>query len=354
MPSKARAAVVALLVLIAASIGALANVLLKNDESPTTQAVAEKNLRPDTYIGLPERLGSDPVTTTAVAPNGAYAVGTKAGQVYRGQVDDPRATSVVPILHLTDQVSDVTITADGSNVAAVAFDGSIGLTRQNAGPLGGKLPDLFPESVTFNSDGSRVAFGGFGVWVFNARTGAVLGSYEQPMLDSGRGVYEAVAFGTDGQIVAVDSEGVDVWHQEDTGRILGDKKAVGATRRCHCAADGVGLSSDGHRAAFGTSDGHVIVMDSYSGQVITDRTVSAERGDHVFAVALTDEGRIAAAAAASSGTGLLWDSDDQRTLWRGQLPSGVDQLSFVEDDALLLERGQIASKASLVPFVQVD
>jgi WD40 repeat protein len=211
----------------------------------------------------------------------------------------------------------------------VSVDGDIAFGAIDR-PMVVRRLDTYPASIAFDGATSQIAFAGFGVVVYDLSSGERRATYRQPLGPGGRGTYESVAFTPDGKIVAASLDGVDPWR-------VGDTRVSQGTIKCDCAADGVALSGDGQRAVFGTADGHVVVIDAQDGRVLTDRTVSADLDDHVFAVAASDDARIFVAFSAS-GAGLLWDQRARRVVWRGRLMNVFPtRVAFSEDRALLVE-----------------
>jgi WD40 repeat protein len=282
---------------------------------------------------LPAKVNGHLVTATALTRDGLLVVGTSAGEVYTasasGKISDGRWTfSKTPRMRLSGTIGTVRVSPDGRFVAAVSGDQiALGDLRGGYGVTGSDMA----ESASFDSTGSQVAYGGFGVKVFDTRTGHLRATYKQPMSSGGRGTYEDVRFAPAGdRIIAVSAEGVDVWN-------VGTNKAASPTLTCGCAADGAVLSSDGSRAAFGTADGHMLIMETMSGRVLADRTVTHTTGDHVFAVAFSEDGDLVAGFS-STGAGVLWDNQKKRVIWQGNPkgifePTGVD---FVGKNALLV------------------
>lgn len=274
------------------------------------------------------------MTASALAPSGALVAGTSAGHVY-ALARQRRDTTPRLLVALSGKILDVAVSPDGTLFAAASVDGGAALGRTSGQVLKGALT-LSPASIGFDASAKHVAFGGFGVKTFDAATGAKTGDYAQPIGSGGRGTYEAIAFTRTRLLVAASVDGVDRWK-------LGYRDPMGSTLRCGCGADGVTLSQDGRRAVFGTADGHMIVMDTTSGQVVADVTVSSNLEDHVYAVATDERGRLAFGFAVS-GASAAWDAGERRVVWRGNLrdvsPSNTEfptNADFVAHDEILIQ-----------------
>jgi hypothetical protein len=284
------------------------------------------------HLGQPRMLWSkvhrELVTASAVAGQGTTVLdGTSAGNLYAVPPTGV-ATNQRPIARLSGKIIAVGLSRDGHMGAGASVSGDIAVGAIDGKMLTGRL-EITPESVAFNRTGTQVAFGGSGVTVFDASTGATLGNYRQPLSPLGRDTYQDVAFAPDHRMVAAAYDGVDQWK-------VGQSRVTVPTVVCDCAPDGVALSGDGRFAIFGTADGHMTITEVASGRVIADRTVSTNLEDHVFAVAASSTGD-AFAAFAASGAGLIWERHTHRVAWRGKLarlfPSHV---SFVGHRALLI------------------
>jgi WD40 repeat protein len=253
-------------------------------------------------------------------------VGTSGGRVYA--ISGTR-TGENPLARLSGKVMAVALSNDARLAAAASVNGDIALGDTHSRLRVGQL-DTPPGAVAFDSRGSQVAFAGFGVNVYDASTGHGRGNYRMPLGAGGRTDYEAVVLAPGGKIVAAATDGVDQWH-------VGSPSASRPTTTCDCVADGGALSGDGRRAIFGTADGHMVITDTRDGTVLTDKTVSPQVSDHVYAVASSTNGNLFAAFAAS-GKGLIWDQAAKRVVWRGRLKHVFPtRVSFLDTHAILLE-----------------
>jgi WD40 repeat protein len=273
------------------------------------------------------------VTITETA-GGELLIGTETGDVYM----TPMPTAAKPVIMpskpaatLPERVSDLAMSADGNLAAATSVvDGSVVLLYGDEG-TGSDVFQTEYHSVSISPDGQWLALAGFGVMTLGAKADNPPTHHIQPMLDGGRGEYEDVAFTATGAVAAVSLEGVDVWP-------LRSPVSKGATRSCGCAARGLRLSDDGRRAIFGTADGHLVIMNVQTGDLLVDRTVSTRHNDIVWAVDFNADGTLAAAVS-TDGKVLVWDVKRDATAWRGRVPlKSVERVYFTaEGQALVFE-----------------
>src|ERR1700749_3405710 len=123
---------------------------------------------------LPAKVNGHLVTATALPRDGLFVVGTSAGEVYTasasGKTPDGRwPFSKTPRMRLSGNILTVRVSPDGRFVAAVSGD-QIALGDLRGGGYGVTGSDM-AESASFDPTGSKVAYGGFGVKVFDTRTG---------------------------------------------------------------------------------------------------------------------------------------------------------------------------------------
>jgi hypothetical protein len=301
-----------------------------NTVQPRSSLTPGYSIRMTGLERLPAEVNGHLITASTMMPGGILVVGTSGGEVYTASVLGKGGSwifSKTAKMRLSGKMLTVQVSSDDRFVAGVSLD-QIGLGELRGG-YGAADSDM-AESASFNPAASQVAYGGYGVKVFDTRTGRLRASYEQPTLSKGRTPYEDVRFAPAGdRVIAVGPEGVDVWK-------VGTKKAASPTLTCGCAAEDAVLSSDGSRAAFGTADGHMLVMDTRNGSVLADRTVTLVAGDHVYAVAFSEDGGLVVGFS-STGAGVLWDIQKKRVIWQGNL-KGIfpSKVKFVGKNALLV------------------
>jgi hypothetical protein len=295
----------------------------------TNAAHSSAGLRLGKPVRLPAKVEDELVTASTLAAGNVLLLGTSGGDLYALDRDQAGAKPR-RLASLSQKITDIAASPDGRMVGAVSVAGTAAV-----GPVAGTVRvgplDISPMSVSFDGSGDRVAFGGFGVAVYDANTGQPTETYEQPMPAGGRSPYDEITFTKSGEVSAISAEGVDRWTPASP-------LAVGTTIGCECAAAASALSRDGATAAFGTADGHVVILDVGTGQIREDRTVSTNTNDHVFAVAVSGSGRRIVAFAAS-GKGLLWDQRLARATWRGRLIGKLNpsNASFVHENALKID-----------------
>ena len=100
---------------------------------------------------------------------------------------------------------------------------------------------------------------------------------------------------------------------------------------------------------FGTTDSHLVVVETQSGRVVLDKTISAAPSDLARAVAVSGDGR-RAVALTTDGNGMIVDIGSRRVLWRGTFPGHAPlSVRFVDDDRALLFHDQ-DDKSGMGPF----
>ena len=165
-------------------------------------------------------------------------------------------------------------------------------------------------SVSWSPDGSRIATGSDGVWVWDAVTGKELLSLER-----GRG-FGSVVWSPDGSRIAAGSfGGVWVWDAVTGEELLSLKRGHGL-KRGHWV-DSVAWSPDGSRIATGP-DG-VWVWDAVTGKEL----LSLEHGSQVDSVVWSPDGRYILTKSWRSEI-RIWDvtSGEQASFFITPLPEG--------------------------------
>ena len=320
--------------------GGLLMFALSDGGAPTPTSPAPKPSADSFKLGAPVPLmepGSPPQTKVTITETagGQILIGTETGDIYMTPLPPVGEQVMIPpqpIATLPERVSDLAMSADGDLYAAISVvDGSFILASAEVDMTDGEPFQSEYSNVAISPDGKLLALAGFGVTTFELHANSAPTDHTQPMLDGGRGTYEDVAFiGTDA-VVAVSVEGADVWP-------LNSPVTEGPTRSCACAARGLRLSDDGRRAVFGTADGHLVIMDVETGDLLVDRTVSARPNDIVWAVDFNTDGTLATAVS-SAGEVLVWDLNRDAAAWRGKVPlESVARVYFTpSSDALVFE-----------------
>ena len=161
-----------------------------------------------------------------------------------------------------------------------------------------------------------------GTTVYDTRTGALLSEHE-PAEPSDTHGSDAVGFTPDGGIVAV-GETTEHWQ-------AGQRVSVSPRIDCGCRVSGAATSPDGARLIFGTTDGHIVVVDTLSRQVLLDKTITPKPRALARAVTVSNDGRLAAALT-STGDGIIVNLRSQEVLWRGELPGHAPQWAHFADN----------------------
>jgi hypothetical protein len=299
-----------------------------DDRSPTLQSSLVRLGEPNV---LPGRMDNGRVTAIAPGPGSLFLVGTSAGGLYRDDFKADMPFDSAPLVTLSGEVHAAAMADDGRTVAAVVADQIICFNKNGEGWF--DSTDLTGVgAIDFDNNATQVAVAAFGVRIYNMSTGALIRELVQPMLEEGRSLYEDVVLLPDGSVLAASVEGVDFW---SPGATMVDRPTLGCPG---CEAYAATLADDGSLAAFGTSGGHLVVVDLRDGRVLADKTVSVETS--VTSVAISSDLMLVAAFSVD-GHGVLWTLEDQATAWQGSVDGlAPTSVNFVESDAALLVDSQ--------------
>ncbi|MDN5932873.1 MAG: hypothetical protein L0I24_17705, partial [Pseudonocardia sp.] len=208
------------------------------------------------------------ITAFALSPDGrTVVVGTDVGRVHA--LD--RAGGTVrgsPLTELGEPITGVTLWPDGQTIVVDAEQGD-----RVYGSFDGAafvVDDLDATAVAFDRAGARIAFLGSDVVVVVDRdAGLIEATYDVPADSSG---HTGFTFAPGGGVVALRDNGTDTW----TGTA---PTAVSRPLDCACAIAGSEIVPGGALAVFGTADGHLMVLDTVTGQVVADETVTVAPND---------------------------------------------------------------------------
>ncbi|MEE6259289.1 WD40 repeat domain-containing protein [Plantactinospora sonchi] len=255
---------------------------------------------------LPDQIDGHAVSMLAMAADGRLLAGTQDGYVLL--LDTP--TAAPRILHEMPgrRTFDVALSSDGSAYAATIVntpddffygrtDGSVTWqVRHDDDPRPGYY-------VAVSADGTHAVNLGFVATVFDLSTGAQLRELaaEEATLGSEGG--EFTQFTIEGSTVtAVANQRVARWGDSPTAQVFD----------CFCDPRSSAISPDQRQVAFGTVDGHLLILDATSGKPLLDRTVTAAPNDRVWGVNFVEEGR-SVLTGTESGLLTLWDvAGDER------------------------------------------
>ena len=253
---------------------------------------------------------------------------------------------------------DVTVSADGSRVAAGWADGRVSVTRLPEGDtrwLRGHTENV--TTVRFSPDGRQLASGSqdhtVRVWELVSESSRVLRGHEDTV--------DQVAFSPDGAtLVSTSPDGqvrlwpartttrftaapagiyTTAWHSGDgrwfaTGTVLGKlylhDLTTGATRELAGHAQRMGplaFSPDSRWLASGADDGDVRLWDVTSATGRALGNVDAA----VSAIDVSTAGGAVAAGGAADGALVVWSIADRQVRWRRTVPAGVGSLAFHPD-----------------------
>lgn len=268
--------------------------------------------------------------STLTADGRGVVVGTSAGRVHvlaMGEVTARRP----PLVELAGRIDNIVISPDGRQIVIRSHEGDLAF-----GPVGGELFVVDVEAfgaTAFDPTGFRIAVTGPGAMVIDTGTGRIVRVHE-PAAGTDGG-YGAVAVTQLGDVVALRDGGTDTWAD-------GSPTAVQRPLDCGCAVSSATISPDGAWVGFGTADGHLIVMDTVTGRVLADETVSTAPNDRVRAVAAADDGGLLIGVS-QTGRGLVWDTRMHGVGWRGAFPGRSPMYArFVESDRAVLFSEQVA------------
>lgn len=278
---------------------------------------------PLTEIGL-SRLADELVTAHAIGTE-SIVLATNTGRIYVM----PRAQPGAPprlVAQLPGKILEVELSPDGHLLAAQAGDVLFGPLPD--GPFIVRTAALGAGALAFAPDATRLAVAGSdGVTVYDTRNGALLSEHTPAEVSDAHGS-DAVGFTPDGGMAAV-GEVTERWRP-------GQRVSVSPRIDCGCRVSGAATSLDGARLVFGTTDGHVVVVDTLSGRVLMDETITAKPRALARAVAVSTDSRLAAALT-STGDGIVVDLRSADVLWRGSVPGHEPQgAHFADDDRALV------------------
>lgn len=336
-----------LLIAIATFILSTVGSSCDSTEGGTDTDQSKEYLRLGGPIPLPSQVNGELVTASALGPDDLLVLGTSGGNVYTGKRKS-FVSSTRPLGTLTERISSISIAKSGNFIAVSSAGGDIALARTGGKLYSSKVNEGGVLPTAFNEEGTRIAYGGFKVYEYEVETGNEIMVYEQPMLSGGRGQYLDLRIMEDGRVMAASVEGVDIWKNKQT--------AEGTTITCECMADGVALSDNGKMSVFGTADGHLVVVDNSTRDILVDRTVATDSNDHVFATAASSDGRLIVGIA-SSGAALIWDVPKNTTAWQGKITvKSPSRIQFVDGDRALLvesqtEQSDQATRSGMAPFL---
>ncbi|MFF7457166.1 WD40 repeat domain-containing protein [Kitasatospora sp. NPDC008115] len=285
-------------------------------------------------VSLPEDDAGRIIASAALGEN-LVLVGTSKERVY--YVDRAHGGVAKPMTATLGQVRSIRVSADGGTAAVLSQEGALrimNLSRETPTDL---TIDPLEGPGALSPGGDLFVFGSFELTVVDAADGRTSTLPEKPVPDGGRSAYEDWAVTGDGLVRAASLEGVDTWDPADPDR-------AGETIGCACEARSVRFNGDGSLAAFGTADGHEVVVDLTTGRVLADKTVAVGDFTIIWTATVLGDGRRAAAGTPSGVA--VWDVGARRTVWEHTFPGyRVEEVGAVPNsDALLIRT--IARKES--------
>lgn len=291
-------------------------------------------------IGHPAKLFSsvhgEKVTVVRPTPGGELAIGTYSGKVYLASMSEARMRRFRQVAGLSLPVRDIAISSDGKSIAALFNDwttAQVAVYRPGHAVTVIQVLDPSEADVIGLDEGAgKVAVGAFDVTVYDVVTSRVLWTLTFPPLEGGSSAASSIAFKSNGDIVMLASEGVQVARPGRTGITMG---------LCGCDSLEEVLDPSTDHAIFKSRSGHLIVIDVNTGETVADKTLSADHEDY-FYISVDRVGR-RVLAAASSGRFVLWDVNRNTVIERGSFPKGFFLVDFIDDHHLLLERGAESS-----------
>ncbi|MFE7558267.1 WD40 repeat domain-containing protein [Kitasatospora sp. NPDC057500] len=277
-------------------------------------------------VSLPEDDGGW-ITASAALREDLVLVGSSNERVY--YVDPARGGVAKPMTATIGPVRSIRVSADGGTAAVLSQEGALrimDLSREDPTDL---AIDPLEGPGALSPGGDLFVFGSFELTVVDVADGRTSTLPQKPVPDGGRTAYEDWAVTGDGLVRAASLEGVDTWDPADPDR-------AGETIGCACEARSVRFNGDGSLAAFGTADGHSVVVDLTTGRVLADKTVFVGDFTIIWTATVLGDGRRAAAGTPSGA--VVWDVGARRILWEHVFPGyRVEQVGAVPNsDALLI------------------
>jgi len=299
------------------SLGSVSNVQFTADGTQVIAGGVDGKVRLYSVVApkapLVERVtvpGLSPDDSMVMAPNGSIAVTVNTYTTALVLYDPATGAELGPLTPTASIAPGVVFSRDGSRLAAAGFDDP--LTPENENRLAvydtATRTRLFEiemphyGSATFDPDANVVAFTQFtadfrlAATLYNANTGALLHTFEDPTTDRG-----LVGFTPDGRTAVLGSFiGADSAVDVATGADV-PIPAVFA----NAAGQGLTFSDDGTRAAFYRSPGTTVVLDTATGATVAELSTGTDLGFQPQ-IALSADGSLLVASGAS-GTTRIWD-----------------------------------------------
>ncbi len=339
---------------VAVSLGVCIALLLlvvtnRGDQSSSEPATFSSQVGPPILLLDADHFHDDEITSYAVNA-GQFVLGTASGNVFVAPLSSPPEMLNVPdqpVATLPGRVNDVSVHPFGGIYAALSpVEDTVTLATSDGTYFQGPLGSM-SNVIEFSSDGTRFAVAGFDVFVFNVFSGEGPITYTSdfPPPPGGGWPYEDVVFSSDGSLIAASPTGIDVWEN-------GSEKTDGEARTCDCSSSNVNLTDNGKLAAFGTSDGHLVVVEVESGEVLVNKTISTRPLDGVTA-SVNGSGNLVVGISLH-GEILLWDMQANAVAWRGELPlKSSFRVQFAANDEALVIHAEKDDSTSGIWWVPI-
>jgi WD40 repeat protein/transcriptional regulator with XRE-family HTH domain len=251
-------------------------------------------------LGKPLTGPSGVVDAVAFSPDGhTLAEGSRDHTVWLWDVRDPArpARARAPLTSATDWVNAVAFSPDGSLLAAASSDDRVLLWDTATGKLLATL--ACPQPVT------SLAWQGNRWLVSGAADGyARIWPVPPPVLLSGAGPVDSVAFSPDGRTLAVGDQHLQLWDPA-SHRLL----ATPGLPDAHAFANAVAFSPGGGLIAAGYSDGRLQLWRAGASPSPLGKPVVTSAAGYVEFVAFRRDGKVLATGG-DDGTVRLWDVTD--------------------------------------------
>jgi WD40 repeat protein len=269
--------------------------------------------------------GQGSVRSLSFSPDGQRLL---AGSSDHGYLLDATTGQQMAVLPGGNKLSCLAFSPDGTRIANASGDGTIRVFEaKTAEQLWMAVPGGPVNFVAFSSNGERVASGSNDgtVRIFAASGGNLISVFKQP------GEVRAVAFSPDARLAVIGSATVHNSEGAGVARVIAvDTGKETAHAHFRAVVDAVAFSTDGAMVAGGSDDGTVKVFDALDGSEFS----RLKDAGPVIAIAFSPDGRWVATGSWDH-TGRLFDAADGREVARLIHQDKVRVVAFSSDGRLL-------------------
>jgi WD40 repeat protein len=220
-----------------------------------------------------------------------------------------------------DEVWSVSISSDGSHIAAGSTDNRVYLfSRSSSAPLWSYQTGGYAFPVSISSDGNYIAAGSrdYRVYLFSRSSSAPLWSYQTG------GIVRSVSISSDGSYIAAGSRDNRVYlFSRSSSAPLWSYQTSGWV-------ESVSISSDGSYIAAGSRDNRVYLFSRSSSTPLW----SHQTGDEVWSVSISSDGSYIAAGSRDNRV-YLFSRSSSAPLWSHQTGGSVWSVSISSDGSYI-------------------